>query len=292
MKSPLPRCRAGRRSRLIPALAAACLAWTSTPVESAPVRDTTPDGRPIVLVFADEFDRFSRWNGRSGTWRTTFGDGTHEGLDRRSLPTNGELQLYVDQDISGPGGSLGLDPFTTRNGILEIRASRAAPAIRPWIRDYPYISGIITTQPSFSQIYGYFEMRAKLPRGKGLWPAFWLLPLDLSWPPEIDVVESIGDPSQVYFASHSTVRDSQGLEARISPDDFHVFAVSWDPRELIWFVDDREVGRQTTARDMHVPMYMLVNLAVGGNWPGSPDHTTEFPATLAVDYVRAYRFVQ
>ena len=164
------------------------------------------------------------------------------------------------------------------------------PELRPLLKNYAYMSGVITTQPSFSQTYGYFEMRAKLPRGKGLWPAFWLLPLDQSWPPEIDVMESIGDPSQVYVTTHSKTTKAPGFEPKIAPDEFHTFAVSWDASDVIWYIDGKEVGRHATPADMHKPMFMLANLAVGGNWPGRPDASTRFPATYEIDYIRAYRF--
>ena len=267
------------------------LAMPAAAQGSAPLR-ATPDGRPLILAFSDEFDTFRRWSGRAGVWRTTYGDGGHSGLDKRSLPTNGELELYVDPDIRGPSGSLGLNPFSLRGGTLEIVAMPTPRELRPLLANYGYMSGVITTQPSFSQTYGYFEMRAKIPRGKGLWPAFWLLPLDQSWPPEIDVMESIGDPSKVHTTYHSKATESAGMEHRISPDEFHTFAASWDEREVIWYIDGREVFRKPTPADMHKPMYMLANLAVGGHWPGNPDATTRFPAVYSIDFIRAYRFAR
>ena len=266
-------------------------ASSSPAQEDAPLR-AAPDGRPLMLMFSDEFDTFRPLRGRSGVWRTTFGDGTHLGLDRRSLPTNGELQIYVDPDIAGPRGSLGLNPFSVRNGVLEISAVPTPSEIRPYLNNYAYMSGVITTQPSFSQTYGYFEMRAKLPRGKGLWPAFWLLPADQSWPPEIDVMESIGDPSQVFVTTHSNAPKQEGFERRVAGDEFHTFAVSWDANAVIWYIDGKEAGRHKTPADMHKPMYMLANLAVGGGWPGAPDARTHFPATYEIDYIRAYRFAR
>jgi len=263
------------------------MAPSASPAQSssAPLQ-ATPDGRPLVLSFSDEFDSFRRFTGRSGVWRTTFGDGTHEGLDRRSLPPNGELELYVDPDV------FGLNPFSVHDGVLDITAEPAPPELVPKIRNYRYISGLITSQPSLNQTYGYFEMRAKLPRGKGLWPAFWLLPADQSWPPEIDVMECIGDPSHVYMTAHSNGIKAEGIEYRIPGNDFHTFAVSWDEQQLIWYVDGRAIGRQRTPPDMHKPMYMLANLAVGGGWPGNPDATTRFPAVMSIDYIRAYRFAR
>jgi beta-glucanase (GH16 family) len=103
-------------------------------------------------------------------------------------------------------------------------------------------------------------------------------------------MESIGDPSVAYVTAHSTVRKFKGVEVRLEPDEFHTFALSWDPETLIWYVDGREAARAPTSEDMHKPMFLLANLAVGGNWPGAPDASTEFPARYVIDYIRAYRF--
>lgn len=246
---------------------------------------TTPDGRRLELAFADEFETFRRFSGDRGVWRTTFRDGNgQDPFDLRTLRWNKELQLYVDAEFAG----LGLDPFALRDGVLEISATRAPKAGA--LGGFGYVSGLITTQPSFSQTYGYFEMRARLPRGKGVWPAFWLLPLDLSWPPEIDVMESIGDPGKVYVTAHSTAVRAEGVALSIAPEGFHTFAVAWDKDRLTWFIDGRQVSQRPTPPDLHKPMYMLANVAIGGDWAGAPDETTTFPATLAIDHIRAYRF--
>jgi len=261
--------------------------WPASSSQAAAPLQVSPDGRPLALTFADEFNDFRPLGGRGGVWRTTYGDGTHQGLDRRSLPSNGELELYVDRSV------LGLDPFSVRDGVLEIIAEPTPPDLMPKLNNSRFTSGLITTQPSHAQTYGYFEMRARLPRGKGLWPAFWLLPADQSWPPEIDVMESIGDPTHVYMTAHSKIAEPKGgVEARISDDAFHTFAVSWDPNDLIYYIDGREAGRQRTPPDLNKPMFMLINLAVGGTWPGNPDASTRFPAVYAIDYVRAYRFAR
>jgi beta-glucanase (GH16 family) len=123
-----------------------------------------------------------------------------------------------------------------------------------------------------------------------VWPAFWLLPADLSWPPEIDVMESVGDPSRVYVTLHSNAVKAEGTEVAVSPGDFHTFSVSWTRDQVVWFVDGREVKRMPTPADMHKPMYMLANVAVGGDWAGQPDGSTPFPARMTIDYIRAYRF--
>jgi beta-glucanase (GH16 family) len=249
-----------------------------------------PDGRPLVLVFSDNFDTFRQLGEPAGVWRTTFGDGTQLGLDRRSLPTNDELELYVDPDLSDASGKIGLNPFRIHGGFLDITALPTPQSVLLRLANHPYVSGMISSQPSFSQTYGYFEMRAELPGGKGLWPAFWLLPADQSWPPEIDILESVGDPSHIYSTVHSTLQPAVGIEAHVSPNAFHTYAVSWDRRRIVWYIDGRETGEQSTPADLNKPMYMIANLAVGGDWPGSPDGSTNFPATLTIDFIRAYKF--
>jgi hypothetical protein len=258
------------------------------PASAAPLQ-ATPDGRPLVLTFSDDFHGDP--SGPSPRWRTRLGDDTYRGLDGRTLPNNGELEIYVDAHLADSLGLIGLNPFhIDRDGHFEIVAGPTPPALLPRLQNHPYVSGVISSQPSFWQKYGYFEMRAKLPNGKGLWPAFWLLPKDQSWPPEIDVMEAVGDATHIYSTVHSTLEAAAGVEAHITLNAFHTFAVSWDPRQVIWYVDDRRIGAVPTPRDLNKPMYMIANLAVGGNWPGSPDTSTVFPARLTIDYIRTYRF--
>ncbi len=257
-----------------------------------PPLKATPDGRPLKLVFDDQFSTLRLWGAEYGLWRTTYGDGTQLGLDRRNLPTNGELEIYVDSTLNDTQGRMGLNPFRIRDGRLDILAEPTPPVLRPRLNNYPYISGMISSQPSFSQLHGYFEMRAKLPGGRGLWPAFWLLPQDLSWPPEIDVMESVGDPSRVYSTAHSNLKPAVEIAAHVTPGQFHTYAVSWDADRLIFYVDNHKTGEQATPADFTKPMYMIANLAIGGNWAGAPDDTTVFPARLTIDYIRAYKFAQ
>lgn len=249
---------------------------------------TAPDGRPVTLTFADEFDNFRQLGDPHGIWRTTFGSGPGSMGEDRTLTNNGELELYVDRNF-WPGGE-GPIPFHVHDGILDIIADRAKPELIPLLRGHPYTSGVITTQPSFHQLYGYFEMRAKLPPGKGLWPAFWLMPIDGSWPPEIDVLEAVSDPTTIYMSTHSSFQKTVGVVGHVTPDAFHTYAVAWDASNIAFYIDGKQIGTQKTPADFHKPMYILANLAVGGNWPGNPDASTHFPATMSIDYIRAYRF--
>ena len=275
------------------AAAALALAVGQQPARAAPSAPLAkaPDGRALALSFSDDFTSWRPFRHGQGVWRTWFRDGTGEPLTERTLAGNKELQLYVDPDWAPDGGPpIGLNPFSLHDGVLEIRLEPTPARLKERLSGYRYVSGLISSQPSFRQQYGYFEMRAKLPRGKGIWPAFWLLPADLAWPPEIDIMESVGDPSKVYVTLHSKTAPSQGTEVPVTPDDFHVYAVEWDAKQVVWYVDGREVKRQATPADMHKPMYLLANVASGGDWAGAPDASTPFPARMSIDYIRAYRF--
>ncbi|WP_269769479.1 family 16 glycosylhydrolase [Neoroseomonas rubea] len=236
----------------------------------------TIDTSAFTLTFADEFNTLSSSaDGSTGLWKTSYAWGN------RTLGSNGEQQYYSDS-------SVGIDPFTVSNGVLDITA---APGPNPL--NLPYVSGAITTETSFSQLYGYFEMRAEMPAGQGLWPAFWLLPADLGWPPELDIVEVLGhDPTTLYFSTHSTVQATEGTTLKVADvsEGFHTYGAMWGPEQVTMYIDGIEVASMATPADMHEEMYMLVNLAVGGYWPGLPDSTTPFPAHMLVDYVHAYAY--
>lgn len=150
------------------------------------------------------------------------------------------------------------------------------------------------TMDLFARQYGYFEMRAEVPHGQGLWPAFWLLHSGpLPWT-EIDVLEILGQNiTTMYMSNHWRVAadEHQSLTERFTGPDFsqgfHTFAVNWTHGNLTWFVD----GVQQAETDEHVPaepMFILANLAVGGQLPGKPDATTPFPADVDIDYIRVY----
>jgi beta-glucanase (GH16 family) len=253
------------------------------------------DRSQYAPTFSDEFDSLSLdlEDGQSkGVWRTNFGYG---GVHSRTLPNNGELQVYADRLFSGTGAtSLKLDPFRIADGKLEIVAEPLNENLRQFTWGLSYSSGLLTSKASFSQMYGLFEIRAKMPKGKGLWPAFWLLPVNRAWPPELDVLEILGDNTgKLYVSWHSNVggkhtADSKAIEVPDTSAEFHTYSVVWEKDTLLWFFDDVQIASKPTPEDFHLPMYMLINLAVGGGWPGSPDKTTQFPAKYTIDWVRAY----
>ena len=194
---------------------------------------------------------------------------------------NHELQAYVP------------DAFTLKNGILNINAEHRKAEYGGKMMEYT--SGAITTLGKFQQEYGYFQIRCRVPAGKGFWPAFWLLPTDLSWPPEIDIFEYLGDHDDtLYFHNHykdaAGAHQAEGFEIK-GPDysrDFHAIAVDWEPGSIVWYVDGKEVARSTKGIPKG-PFYILLNLAVGGDWPGPPDVSTLFPSQFQIDYVRVYQ---
>lgn len=244
------------------------------------------DRSHLKLSFSDNFNTLSLRNGTSGTWDTNFWWGAENGS---TLTANGEKQWYIDHDYV-PTRSV--DPFDIDNGVLTITAARADAAIKPYINNYDYTSGLLNTYASFTQTYGYFEIRADMPNNHGVWPAFWLLPADGSWPPELDVVEMRGqDPNTVHVAAHTNETGSRttvGSAVNVpDTEGFHNYGLLWTENELVWYFDDTEIFRANTPADMHKPMYMLVNLAVGGA-AGIPADGLATPAEMQIDYIRAY----
>jgi beta-glucanase (GH16 family) len=209
---------------------------------------------------------------------------------------DGEQQVYVDPLYTGSANiPLGLNPFSIVNGVLQIQAAIPDPMMTPYLQGQKYTSGILTTYSSFTQLYGYFEIRAKFPVGKGYWPAFWLIPKGmLPKPPEIDVVEVLGDKlTSLFVTSHW----NEGSKAKATsfnitvPDvstSFHRYGALWTDAYIAWYFDGNRIAYTTTPPDLHSPMYMLLNLAVGGKWPGLPDSATKFPSDMLVGYIRVY----
>ena len=171
-----------------------------------------------------------------------------------------------------------------------------------------YTSARLKTQKLFAQKYGKFEARIRIPKGQGMWPAFWMLGDDFptaGWPGcgEIDIMENIGrEPATVHGTIHGPGHsgdDSLGapyfVPSGIVADDFHVFAVEWEPNEIRFYVDGHLYETRTPA-DLPAgarwtfdhPFFLILNVAVGGKWPGSPDASTKFPQQMLVDYVRVY----
>jgi beta-glucanase (GH16 family) len=244
------------------------------------------------LTFADAFDHLDLWRGGDDTgWATDFFYNPLHGKGY-SFADQAEQEWYINVNY---GPTKNIRPWSVSDGILSITASEADAATQALLGGYAYTSGSLNTYHSFSQLYGYFEMRAKLPAGQGLWPAFWLLPEDGSWPPELDVMEVLGNAmTQLHLTSHSGAsghhtQKSTNVTVADMSKHYHTYGVDWEADRITWCFDHQKVWSVKTPADMNKAMYMVVNLAVGGYWPGNADDTTHFPATLKIDYIRAYQ---
>jgi beta-glucanase (GH16 family) len=246
------------------------------------------------LTWSDEFDgaRGSAVDARK--WSAEQG-GSGWGNKELQYYTTGAKNAYLDGK-----GSL----------VIKAMEESLPESFKCWYGPCRYTSARLITKDKFSQAFGRFEARLRVPAGQGLWPAFWLLGEDIGragWPAcgEIDVMEHIGrEPSVVHGTIHGPgYSGAAGIGAaytlprgRRFADDFHVFAVEWEPNVLRWYVDNR-LYKTLAPADLPAgakwvydhPFFILLNVAVGGAWPGDPDATTRFPQTMTVDYVRVYR---
>ncbi len=268
----------GRRYSAIAALFILLALGATAASGSAP-----PINRPgWTLVWHDEF------NGRTGTapaktrWRYNSGC---------SGWGNNELECYTRRikNVRKDG-----------RGHLEIVGRREA------YRGHRYTSGRILTKGLFTRTYGRFEARMKIPRGLGTWPAFWMLGTNIGkvdWPRcgEIDVMEEIGrEPRTVHGSIHGLGYSGGPISSSYTAPKalasaYHVYAAEWSPDRIAWYLDGVRYAVKT-AQDLPEgaqwafdrPFFLILNLAIGGEWPGSPNARTPFPAKLLVDYVRVY----
>jgi Ca2+-binding RTX toxin-like protein len=246
-----------------------------------------------ALTFADEFSGpINFWdavNRPNGVWRTDYGYQGSNGYGSYTLASNNELQLYTSPYFRDHNGDFAESPFVVNaDGTISIWAR---PSNNPEIFGYHYPSGMLSTNPTFTQTYGYFEIRADVPSGAGVWPAFWLLPADGSWPPELDVMEILSqDPRAAWTTGHSGVggHTASGQSNFIpdTSDGFHTYGTLWTPTTLTWYIDGVEVFKMATPADMNKPMFMIANLALGG-WAGSLG-ANALPAEYKIDYIHAY----
>jgi beta-glucanase (GH16 family) len=204
---------------------------------------------------------------------------------------NNELQYYSDRS----------ENVKVEDGMLKITAIEGA------FKGSAYSSARILTKGKFEQKYGRFEARIKVPLGKGLWPAFWMLGANsdvVTWPQcgEIDIMEYLGSkPTSMFGSVHgpgysggAAISKSYSLPNDRFDNDFHIFGIEWGENYINYYVDD-VLYNQITPADVpgewvfNQPFYIILNMAVGGNFPGSPNSETTFPQTMYVDYVRVYQ---
>ncbi len=214
-------------------------------------------------------------------------------------------------DVGGGGwgnNQLEFDTDRIENASLDGQGNLRIVARQESFDDRDYTSARIKTQDRFEQAYGRFEARIKLPRGQGIWPAFWMLGENfpvVGWPEcgEIDIMEYRGQqPYRIHGSAHGPgyfgarpVTQAFDLPAGDFDDDFHVFSIEWTDKRITWFVDGEPYQRMRP-EDLppggrwvfDQPFFLLLNVAVGGNFVGAPDATTQFPQTMLIDYVRVY----
>ena len=239
-----------------------------------PEENTIPPIPGYTLVWNDEFDNTSidltKWehevNGNGGG--------------------NNELQYYTSFSENS----------YIEDGALIIQA------IKKNYLGKEYTSARLRTANKGDWKYGRFDIKAKLPYGQGLWPAIWMLPTDWvygGWPEsgEIDIMELLGQQSYkvygtIHFgtsANHQSSGASYQLPSSTFSADYHLFTVEWDSTEIRWFVDGNKYHTEVHSQPFDQRFHLLLNVAVGGNWPGSPDNSTVFPQKMYVDYVRVYK---
>jgi beta-glucanase (GH16 family) len=244
----------------------------------------------FTLVWSDEFSSANGSAPDSTKWAFDLGGGGWG---------NQELQSYTSrpQNVQIQKGNLVItalqENYTGTDGIAR-----------------NYTSARLKTQNLFAQAYGRFEARIKIPRGQGIWPAFWMLGNDITqngWPKcgEIDIMENIGrEPGIIHGSLHgpSSVAPTSDRTSTIFlpagqnyADDFHVYAIEWEPGAVRFYVDSNNYATFTQVQwpaggqwVFDHPFFILFNVAVGGSWPGSPDATAQFPQQMLVDYVRVY----
>lgn len=212
---------------------------------------------------------------------------------------NNELEYYTNTQ-----SNVALDG----KGNLAITARKENIGQRCWYGPCIYTSGRIRTEGKFSRTYGAIEARIKIPKGNGIWPAFWMLGTNLpqvGWPQcgEIDILENIGkEPYVVHGTLHGPgYSGGNGLMSTYrSPNNqpfsnaFHVYRADWTKNSISFFVDGKKYGTKTSSDTrgnkwvFDHNFYIILNVAVGGDWPGRPDGSTKFPQTMLIDYVRVY----
>jgi beta-glucanase (GH16 family) len=218
---------------------------------------------------------------------------------------NHELQYYTDQSENAALDGNSCLTITARTIKDADSANRSC-----WYGPCRFTSARLRTRGKFSFTYGVVMARIKIPFGQGIWPAFWMLGEnfgEVDWPAcgEIDVMENIGrEPGIVHGTLHgpgySGANGISGLcalpEGRAMKDEFHVFAVEWQPGIIRWYMDNHLYFEVLQARlpkgtswPFDHPFFLLLNMAIGGEWPGGPDDTTTFPQVMLIDFVRIYQ---
>ena len=248
--------------------------------------DAPSPANEMELVFSDEFEQTEL---DSDKWVDCY----WWDIEGCTNAGNSELEWYLPENVSVHRGSL----------ILEARKEVITNHNREL---FPYSSGMVTTgrdvsdtdkPPKFSFQYGYVEVKANFPAGTGLWPAIWLLPITHESRPEIDIFELLGDDVQlarlhIHYVDDEKERQSVGHKQFVPDltDGWQTIGLNWQEDKVTWYLNGNQIWEVTEPEAIpHEPLYLILNLAVGGDYPGPPDSSTQFPAQVEIDYVRIWQ---
>ena len=272
--------------------------------ESCQTLNSPPVERNVILYksFDGDMKNFRLYDGK---WTPHYDGGYdvsqrkwlgYDWISKRTLLSAHEQQVYVDPQYSGNSNQpLGLNPFSVVDGNLRITAASLPDQFKSALPNFSFTSGLITTRSSFLQMYGYFEIFAKVPHVKHFLPAFWLLPFDKSWPPEIDIFEAPGHLEDIitttihandktgkrYFSSCKNI--VHGYQK-----SFHSYGVLWLPEKLVFYIDRNPVSIVKSPPGFNKPMYMLANLAIGGVWVGRKTDQLLAPVSMDIKDISSY----
>lgn len=266
---------------------------TPSPAPSTPPVSTARTASDYHLTYSNEFNSadVSSWS-TSDFWGMRNNSGDYQAqwfADPQRVPSYSTKTAY--NAFSATGGVMSITARPTPANTFAGESNTGSGA-------QPYVSGQLTTAHRFTQRYGYFELRAKLPPGKGMWSRFWLLTDDGNWPGEYDIFEVLGkEANAVHQTTHYKTATNPHLAdgakyTGINPVDgqFHTYGFLWTKTSVTWYVDG--VATLTQPNRIDIPMYALIDLVVGrdpGNlWPGDPDSSTIFPKAMEIDYFRVY----
>ncbi|HEX2968837.1 MAG TPA: glycoside hydrolase family 16 protein [Bacteroidales bacterium] len=246
----------------------------------------------LLLISSCSGEKTDNWN---LVWSDEFEEpglpSVSDWVNETGFIRNNELQYYTERRIENT---------EVKDGNLMIIGRK-----EPWIYNNDtadYTSASITTDGKRSWTYGKIEARIKLPEGQGLWPAFWMLGQNIhqaGWPKcgEIDIMEHINKLDIVHGTLHwdNNGHVSSGDTIACNVTDYHIYSVEWNSNSIKWLLDGKEYhvvnvkDSVNNTEEFQKPHYIILNLAIGGEWPKNPDETTVFPDTVFVDYVRVYQ---
>ena len=228
----------------------------------------------------------SSTNANIAGWKLIFHDEFNETSLNSAIWNTGEDDTYHSCCLT-----FGLQYFTSealalKQGVLNIASERRGMGGKD------YTSGVLTTENKFDFRYGRVDIRARLPKGQGMWPALWLTSGNIGR--EIDIMEMVDDPTTIYQSYHVNDPRYNSYVTQCTVDEqdlsatFHIYTVVWNATLVTWYVDGIQTC-QITSHIPQVPMFIMIDTAVGGVWPGPPDDSTVFPQYTLIDYVRVYQ---